>query len=83
MDAGARFVAEQAGGIVGFIGLKRYGEESVEIDVLGVLPQPASGAAGSGAGNEAFAGRAGIGDRRGEKRNERTHAFFWRGSSKQ
>jgi RimJ/RimL family protein N-acetyltransferase len=32
------YVAEVAGEIVGFVGLKRYGEQSVEINVIGVRP---------------------------------------------
>lgn len=32
------FVAEHEGSIVGFVGLKRYGQFSIEIDVVGVQP---------------------------------------------
>ena len=32
------FVAADEGEVVGFVGLKRYGDQSVEIDVIGVRP---------------------------------------------
>lgn len=32
------FVAIQEGDLIGFVGLKRYGSESVEINVIGVAP---------------------------------------------
>lgn len=32
------FVAEDRGEVVGFVGLKRYGDQAVEIDVIGVRP---------------------------------------------
>lgn len=33
------YVADLDGSIVGFVGLKRYGDYSIEIDVIGVRPQ--------------------------------------------
>ena len=38
LDSLDGYVAEVAGEIVGFVGLKRYGEQSVEINVIGVRP---------------------------------------------
>ena len=32
------YVAEDTGTIVGFVGLKRYGEAAIEVDVIGVTP---------------------------------------------